>query len=292
MATSTMSILLTDKHSSKSKKKVRFNLDNNSTNTNTPTPDDTHHKKLTALQIAHRRNVLGTKDMFLFNYGKPLEINSDIIESTMKLKINNQYSDVKNHPLTINNPTITTNTNNTTNTNEPPKKKQKTSHQNTNKQKPKNKQLTDEITSKNITTDTTSTMIESIIDNLPQNSHEHNSTNTTIVTYNQSSNQIAKPFKKKKPKPQWHRPWKPYRVISGHLGWVQSVCMDPSNEYFITGSADRTIKIWDLASGSLKLTLTGHISSVRGVALSSASPYMFSCGEDKKVCCWDLTQKK
>ena len=35
--------------------------------------------------------------------------------------------------------------------------------------------------------------------------------------------------------------------------------MDPGNEFFATGSADSTIKIWDLASGQLKLTLTGHI---------------------------------
>jgi len=38
--------------------------------------------------------------------------------------------------------------------------------------------------------------------------------------------------------------------------------VDPGNEFFATGSADRTIKIWDLASGQLKLTLTGHIEQV------------------------------
>ena len=44
------------------------------------------------------------------------------------------------------------------------------------------------------------------------------------------------------------------------------MAFDPSNEWFCTGSADRTIKIWDTASGQLKLTLTGHIEQVgRGV---------------------------
>lgn len=47
------------------------------------------------------------------------------------------------------------------------------------------------------------------------------------------------------------------------LRWVRSVAVDPGNEWFATGSADRTIKIWDLASGQLKLTLTGHIEQVR-----------------------------
>ncbi len=41
--------------------------------------------------------------------------------------------------------------------------------------------------------------------------------------------------------------------------WVRSLAFDPSNEWFCTGSADRTIKIWDVATGQLKLTLTGHI---------------------------------
>lgn len=40
------------------------------------------------------------------------------------------------------------------------------------------------------------------------------------------------------------------------------MAVDPGNEWFATGSADRTIKIWDLASGQLKLTLTGHIEQV------------------------------
>lgn len=52
------------------------------------------------------------------------------------------------------------------------------------------------------------------------------------------------------PQPEWHAPWKLMRVISGHLGWVRCIAVDTTNEWFATGSADRTIKIWDLASGA------------------------------------------
>ncbi|KAF9074266.1 WD40 repeat-like protein [Rhodocollybia butyracea] len=75
-------------------------------------------------------------------------------------------------------------------------------------------------------------------------------------------------------KPTYHPPWKLVRVISGHL-WL-----------------DRVVKIWDLASGELKLSLTGHISTVRGLAVSPRHPYLFSCGEDKMVKCWDLESNK
>ncbi|XP_074603568.1 transport and golgi organization 4 [Brevipalpus obovatus] len=90
------------------------------------------------------------------------------------------------------------------------------------------------------------------------------------------------------PKPVWHPPWKLMRVISSHTGWVRSLAIDPTNEWFASGGNDRLIKIWDLARGSLKVSLTGHISPVRGLAISSRHPYLFSCGEDKTVKCWDL----
>ena len=35
----------------------------------------------------------------------------------------------------------------------------------------------------------------------------------------------------------------PEKVISGHLGWVRSICVEPGNDWFATGAADRTIKV-------------------------------------------------
>lgn len=82
------------------------------------------------------------------------------------------------------------------------------------------------------------------------------------------------------------------RVVSGHTGWVRCVDVEPGNEWFATGGGDRIIKIWDLATGSLKLSLTGHISTVRGVKVSARQPYLFSVAEDKTVKCWDLEYNK
>lgn len=110
------------------------------------------------------------------------------------------------------------------------------------------------------------------------------SKDTSLVTRGASAYQQVKP--------EWHPPWKLMRVISGHLGWVRSLAVEPGNKWFASGAGDRTIKIWDLAAGSLLLTLTGHISTVRGLAVSPRHPYLFSCGEDKMVKCWDLETNK
>lgn len=65
-----------------------------------------------------------------------------------------------------------------------------------------------------------------------------------------------------------------------------------TNEWFVTGSTDRMIKCWDLASGKLKLSMTGHINPVRDVKISPHHTYLYSCSEDKTVRCWDIIQNK
>lgn len=128
-----------------------------------------------------------------------------------------------------------------------------------------------------------------------------------------TSSAVAKRASNKWPRPEWRPPWYNYKVLAGHIGWVRCAAVDASNHWFATGSADRTIKAWDLASGQLKLTLTGHIEEVRllsplvhgpielvesllvrwpaqvmGLEISPDYPYMFSVGRDKQVLCWDL----
>jgi pleiotropic regulator 1 len=122
--------------------------------------------------------------------------------------------------------------------------------------------------------DNTSKMIATI-DNTPQ------AKPSTFASSSKLSQALTLHKTTRTVKPEYHAPWKLVRVISGHLGWVRSVAVEPGNKWFATGAGDRVIKIWDLASGELKLSLTGHISTVRGLAVSGRHPYLFSCGEDK-----------
>ena len=90
-----------------------------------------------------------------------------------------------------------------------------------------------------------------------------------------------------------HLKWKLKRVIAGHLGIPLCVGVDASNAVFATGGADTTIKVWDLATGSLKITLASqHSHTVRSVQFSPRHAYLFSAGEDKRVRCFDLEYNK
>jgi len=150
-------------------------------------------------------------------------------------------------------------------------------------------------------TEPTDDSIQNIIASIEFKKDEGPVTARGLVEYNKQaaiierivpprSGAITKYTRRKKP--TWHAPWKLKNVISGHTGWVRCVDVEPGNEWFCTGAADRTIKLWDLASGTLKLTLTGHIATVRGVLVSKRHNYIFSCGEDRMVKCWDLEQNK
>ncbi|EDK44082.1 pre-mRNA splicing factor PRP46 [Lodderomyces elongisporus NRRL YB-4239] len=89
----------------------------------------------------------------------------------------------------------------------------------------------------------------------------------------------------------YHQPqWKLLKTLAGaHQGWIRTVALDEvTNKWFVTGSSDSTIKIWDLATLQMKALLTGHIMGVRTLIVSKRFPYLFSGAEDKTLRCWDL----
>ena len=58
------------------------------------------------------------------------------------------------------------------------------------------------------------------------------------------------------------------KTLQGHLEAVVAVAFSPDGQRIVTGSGDRTAKVWEAASGRELLTLKGHTSWIRSVAFS------------------------
>ena len=71
---------------------------------------------------------------------------------------------------------------------------------------------------------------------------------------------------------------------------VSSVVFSPDGKTIAGGSKDE-IKLWDVATGTLKATLEGHGDSVSSVAFSPDGKSLASGSADRTVRLWDVTRQ-
>jgi WD40 repeat protein len=84
----------------------------------------------------------------------------------------------------------------------------------------------------------------------------------------------------------------PARQLKGHAGSVLCVEFTHDGKTLISSSRDSTIKLWDVATGELKQTLTNHTRDVYCVVLSRDGRMMASGSTDTKIILWDATTFK
>ncbi len=80
------------------------------------------------------------------------------------------------------------------------------------------------------------------------------------------------------------------RTLTGHSEVVRSVVYSPDGRYLASGSQDKTIKIWEVATGKELRTLTGHSNSVFSVAYSPDGRYLASGSSDRTIKIWRVGQ--
>ena len=80
------------------------------------------------------------------------------------------------------------------------------------------------------------------------------------------------------------------RTIPGHDNTISQVKYSPDGRFIASASWDKTIKLWDAASGKLVNTLR-HQDGVNSIAFSPDGQTIVSGGEDKTLKIWDITDK-
>jgi WD40 repeat protein len=77
-------------------------------------------------------------------------------------------------------------------------------------------------------------------------------------------------------------------TLRGHADEVSRLAFSPDGRRLVSASRDRTIKIWDAATGRELHSLDNHTSWVTGVAFHPDGQHLVSAGLDRTVRTWDL----
>ena len=86
---------------------------------------------------------------------------------------------------------------------------------------------------------------------------------------------------------EWQRP-SCLMTLLGHTQRVKSVAISGDGVTIVSGSSDKTVKVWDAQTGACRATLQGHTDLVWSVAISGDGTTVVSGSEDQTVKMWDV----
>ncbi len=78
------------------------------------------------------------------------------------------------------------------------------------------------------------------------------------------------------------------QTFEGHTDDVRSVFLSADGRWALSGSGDRTLRLWEAVTGRLTQTLGGHTDWVRSVVLSADGRRALSGSWDKTLRLWDV----
>ncbi|KAG1766605.1 hypothetical protein EV702DRAFT_1282874 [Suillus placidus] len=79
---------------------------------------------------------------------------------------------------------------------------------------------------------------------------------------------------------------RPLRTFKGHEGTVKAVAVFPDKRRMVTGSWDKTLRLWDLETGVVLKKMEGHSSAVQALAVSRDGQTLASGDRNGEIIAW------
>ncbi|MFG2867279.1 NB-ARC domain-containing protein [Streptomyces sp. NPDC048338] len=77
------------------------------------------------------------------------------------------------------------------------------------------------------------------------------------------------------------------RTLTGHTEYVNSVGAGPDGAWIATAGNDKSVRIWDPATGTTLRSLRGHTGWVTGVAISPDGTWLATTGDEGTIRLWN-----
>lgn len=79
--------------------------------------------------------------------------------------------------------------------------------------------------------------------------------------------------------------------IQNHTGSISSLAISNDNRYLVSGSSDKTLRIWNLLEKNQLSICQGHTESISSIAISNDNQFIFSGSMDTTIRVWNFHEK-
>jgi len=77
-----------------------------------------------------------------------------------------------------------------------------------------------------------------------------------------------------------------FKFLSRHKDGISCMAFSPDNRLLLTGSEDKTARLWDISTGQLLRVFSGHHATITNVAFSPDGKYIVTASMDKTIRTW------